>query len=123
MVREQIEQRGIRDAWVVAAMAAVPRHVFVPDALRGRSYEDGPLPIGSGQTISQPYIVAFMTEAVRPKPADRVLEVGTGSGYQTSILASIVAEVFTIEIRAELGEAARTRVEGLGFRNVRFRIG
>ena len=123
MVEEQIARRGVRDARVLAAMAAVPRHLFVPEALRDRAYEDGPLPIGEGQTISQPYIVAFMTEAIRPGPADRVLEIGTGSGYQTAVLASLVAQVFTIEIRRDLGDAARRTVEGLGFRNVRFRIG
>ncbi len=123
MVEEQIARRGVRDARVLAAMAAVPRHLFVPEALRDRAYEDGPLPIGEGQTISQPYIVAFMTEAIRPGPADRVLEIGTGSGYQTAVLASLVEEVLTIEIRRDLGEAARRTVEGLGFRNVRFRIG
>jgi len=123
MVEEQIARRGVRDARVLAAMAAVPRHLFVPEALRDRAYEDGPLPVGEGQTISQPYIVAFMTEAIRTGPADRVLEIGTGSGYQTAVLASLVPEVFTIEIRRDLGDAARRTVEGLGFRNVRFRIG
>ena len=123
MVEEQIARRGVRDARVLAAMAAVPRHLFVPEALRDRAYEDGPLPIGEGQTISQPYIVAFMTEAIHPGAADRVLEIGTGSGYQTAVLASLVAEVFTIEIRRDLGDAARRTVEGLGFRNVTFRVG
>jgi protein-L-isoaspartate(D-aspartate) O-methyltransferase len=123
MVTEQIERRGVRDLRVLAALETVPRHWFVPEDLRPRAYEDGPLPIGEGQTISQPYIVAFMTEALRPDPGDSVLEVGTGSGYQTAILASIVAQVFTIEIRAGLGEAARRRIEGLGFRNVSFGIG
>ena len=123
MVTEQVERRGVRDLRVLAALETVPRHLFVPEDLRHRAYEDGPLPIGEGQTISQPYIVAFMTEALRPKPGDSVLEVGTGSGYQTVILASIVAQVFTIEIRAELGEAARRRIEGLAFRNVGFGIG
>ncbi len=123
MVREQIARRGVRDSRVLAAMAAAPRHLFVPEGLRDRAYEDGPLPIGAAQTISQPYIVAFMTEAIRPGPADRVLEVGTGCGYQTVVLALLVAEVFTIEIRADLGEAARRRVDGLGVRNVTFRTG
>ena len=120
---EQIEKRGVRDPRVLAALETVPRHQFVPEDLRHRAYEDGPLPIGEGQTISQPYIVAFMTEALCPDPGDRVLEVGTGSGYQTAILASIVAQVFTIEIRAGLGEAARRRIEWLGLRNVSFGIG
>ncbi len=123
MVREQIERRGVRDGRVLAAMAGVPRHLFVPEALRERAYEDGPLPIGGGQTISQPYIVAFMTEAARPGPGDRVLEVGTGSGYQAAVLASIVAHVYTIEIRPELAQEARARLAALGYRNVTVRVG
>ncbi len=123
MVEEQIERRGVRDLRVLEVLKSIPRHLFVPEDLRPRAYEDGPLPIGGGQTISQPYIVAFMTEAIRPGPGDRVLEVGTGSGYQSAVLASLVAEVFTIEIRADLAEAARKRIEGLGLRNVVFGIG
>jgi protein-L-isoaspartate(D-aspartate) O-methyltransferase len=123
MVRDQIERRGVRDARVLAAMAEVPRHLFVPESLRGRAYEDGPLPIGGGQTISQPYIVAFMTEAARLRPGDRVLEVGTGSGYQAAVLASIAAHVYTIEIRSELAEEARARLAALGYRNVTVRAG
>ncbi len=123
MVEEQIARRGVRDARVLAAMAAVPRHLFVPEALRDRAYEDGPLPIGEGQTISQPYIVAYMTEALRLRPDDRVLEIGTGSGYQTAILASLVPRVYTIEIRPGIAEAARVRLESLGIRNVSLRQG
>jgi protein-L-isoaspartate(D-aspartate) O-methyltransferase len=120
---DQIERRGVRDLRVLEALRRIPRHRFVPEALRDRSYEDGPLAIGEGQTISQPYIVAFMTEAIRPRPVSRVLEIGTGSGYQTVVLASIVAEVFTIEIRPRLFEEARRRFRDLGIVNVRARQG
>ncbi len=123
MVREQIERRGVRDPAVLDAMTTVPRHLFVPEAYRARAHEDGPLPIGQGQTISQPYIVAFMTAAIRPRPEDRVLEVGTGSGYQAAVLASIVAEVYSIEIIPELGESARRLLADLGYDNVTVRIG
>jgi protein-L-isoaspartate(D-aspartate) O-methyltransferase len=123
MVREQIERRGVSDPRVLAAMRRVPRHLFVPEALRDRAYEDGPLPIGEGQTISQPYIVAFMTEAIFPEPSSRVLEIGTGSGYQTAILASVAARVFTIEVRPELLDAARRRLADLGVANVAARSG
>jgi protein-L-isoaspartate(D-aspartate) O-methyltransferase len=123
MVRDQIERRGVRDPGVLDAMTRVPRHLFVPEALRGRAYEDGPLPIGHGQTISQPYIVAFMTEAIRPQPTDRVLEIGTGSGYQAAVLALVAREVISIEILPELGESARSRLRELGYDNVTVRIG
>jgi len=123
MVRDQIEKRGVRDPRVLAAMASVPRHLFVPESYRAMAYDDGPLPIGEGQTISQPYIVAFMTEAIRPRPTDRVLEVGTGSGYQAAVLASLVAEVFSLEIRPAMAEAARRQLEALGCRNVIVRVG
>ena len=123
MVRDQIERRGVRDRGVLDAMTRVPRHLFVPEALRGRAYEDGPLPIGHGQTISQPYIVAFMTEAIRPQPTDRVLEIGTGSGYQAAVLALVSREVISIEILPELGESARSRLRELGYDNVTVRIG
>src|SRR5438876_1029415 len=109
MVRQQIEGRGVRDARVLVALSTVPRHLFVPGAWRNRACEDGPLPIGEGQTISQPYIVAYMTEALRLRPDDRVLEIGTGSGYQTAILASLVSRVYTIEIRPGIAEAARVK--------------
>jgi protein-L-isoaspartate(D-aspartate) O-methyltransferase len=123
MVRQQIEGRGVRDARVLVALSTVPRHLFVPGAWRSRACEDAPLPIGEGQTISQPYIVAYMTEALRLRPDDRVLEIGTGSGYQTAILASLVSHVYTIEIRPGIAEAARVRLEGLGIRNVSLRQG
>ena len=123
MVEEQIERRGVRDARVLAAMRAVPRHLFVPDDLRARAYDDAPLPIGEGQTISQPFIVAFMTEAARVAPGDRVLEVGTGSGYQAAVLAAIGAEVMSIEILPGLAERARTALAAIGFEKVAVRTG
>ena len=106
MVREQIEARGIRDARVLAAMRKVPRHLFVPPEEQGEAYSDYPLAIGHEQTISQPYIVAYMTEALELKPRDRVLEIGTGSGYQAAILAELVAEVYSIEIVESLAKAS-----------------
>jgi protein-L-isoaspartate(D-aspartate) O-methyltransferase len=122
MVREQIEKRGVSDRRVLQAMQEVPRHLFVPEAARANAYDDAPLPIGDGQTISQPYIVAFMTEAVGPRPTDRVLELGTGSGYQTAILSRLVRHVYSIEVRAQLAEAARVRLSDLGYTNVSVRI-
>ncbi len=98
MVQQQLKTRGINDARVLAAMAKVPREEFIPPESRAAGYEDGPLPIGHGQTISQPYIVAFMTEQLRLKPSDRVLEIGTGSGYQAGILAELVSEIYSVEI-------------------------
>jgi protein-L-isoaspartate(D-aspartate) O-methyltransferase len=118
MVREQIEARGVKDARVLAAMRKVPRHLFVPDHLVVRAYEDRPLPIGDGQTISQPYIVARMTELAQVKPNSRVLEVGTGSGYQAAILAELAREVYTIEIVPELAKRAGKRLAALGYTNV-----
>jgi protein-L-isoaspartate(D-aspartate) O-methyltransferase len=123
MVLNQIMARGVRDPGVIKAMLKVPRHSFVPEARRAYSYEDYPLPIGQGQTISQPYIVAYMTEALDLKPGDRVLEIGTGSGYQAAILAELVKEVYTIEIVAQLGERARRTLSGLGYTNIHVRIG
>ncbi|HET9299995.1 MAG TPA: protein-L-isoaspartate(D-aspartate) O-methyltransferase [Candidatus Polarisedimenticolaceae bacterium] len=123
MVRSQIEGRGIRDPLVLAAMRRVPRARFVPDADRAFAYSDGPLSIGFGQTISQPYIVALMTELLRPHPLMRVLEIGTGSGYQTAVLADCVAEVFTVEIVPELSERAKGVLRELGHTNVRLRVG
>ena len=123
MVSEQIERRGVLDPRVLRAMEAVPRHLFVPESFQGSAYEDGPLPIGEGQTISQPYIVAFMSEAIRPLPTDRVLEIGTGSGYQTAILSRLVRLVFTIEWRPHLVEAARARLREIGCANVALRAG
>ena len=119
----QIRARGVRDPLVLAAMAKVPRHLFVPERLRDLAYADEPLPIGEGQTISQPYIVAYMTETLGLKGGERVLEVGTGSGYQTAVLAEIAAEVWTIELVEPLARRARAVLEGLGYANIRFRIG
>jgi protein-L-isoaspartate(D-aspartate) O-methyltransferase len=123
MVRDQIEARGIADSRVLAVMRRVPRHLFVPDNVLGYAYADEPLPIGDGQTLSQPYIVAFMTEALGLDPAGRVLEIGTGSGFQTAVLAEIAAEVFTIEIIPGLAARAKRVLDGLGYANIRFRTG
>jgi len=123
MVRDQIRARGVRDERVLAAMARVPRHVFIAPEHRHEAYEDHPVPIGFGQTISQPYIVGFMTEALRPEPGHRVLEVGTGCGYQTAVLADIVAEVFSIERIDALAEAAQRTLSDLGYTNVHVRAG
>lgn len=115
MVREQVERRGVKDPRVLAAVRAVPRHRFVPEGLIDRAYEDRPLPIGSGQTISQPYIVAVMTELLGVGPGDRVLEVGTGSGYQAAVLAELGAEVWSLEIVPELADSARVRLAAEGY--------
>ncbi len=123
MVKYQIENRGVSDEATLAAMRKVERHLFVPDSYRGQAYSDGPLPIGYGQTISQPYIVACMTELCEPKAGFKVLEIGTGSGYQAAVLAEIVDEVYTIEIVKALGEQARARLKKLGYGNVHVRIG
>ncbi len=123
MVREQVEPRGIRDAKTLAALRKVPRHLFVPEASRHLAYEDYPLPIGEGQTISQPYIVAYMTEALRLRGGETVLEIGTGSGYQAAILAEIAAEVYSIEIVPALAASAAERLAALGYANVRVRAG
>ena len=123
MVESQIRSRGIRNRAVLATMSKVPRHRFVPGLLQGYAYTDGPLSIGEGQTISQPYIVAWMTELIRPTKAMRVLEIGTGSGYQAAVLAECVAEVDSIEIVPNLGRQAESRLRDLGYRNVRVRIG
>ncbi len=123
MMDDQIRGRGIRDSAVLAAMSRVPRHRFVPLALRDEAYEDHPLPIGLDQTISQPYIVAYMTEAARITRRDRVLEIGTGSGYQAAVLAEVSREVYSIEILPELAERARTVLGELGYRNVHLRTG
>ena len=123
MVREQIAARGIRDPRVVEAMRQVPRHLFVPPADRGQAYADSPVPIGEGQTISQPYIVALMTELVRPQPGDRALEVGTGSGYQAAVLSGLVAHVYTIELEATLGRRAESLLRELKHDNITVRIG
>lgn len=118
MVERQIVRRGIKDPRVLAAMRHVPRHFFVPDEERASAYEDRPLSIGLGQTISQPYIVAFMTEALRLPPQARVLEVGTGSAYQAAVLAEVAEEVFSVEIVPALAAHAVTLLANLGFRNV-----
>ncbi|MBI5382140.1 MAG: protein-L-isoaspartate(D-aspartate) O-methyltransferase [Opitutae bacterium] len=123
MVREQIEARGVRAAAVLRALRKVPRHEFVPLALRREAYADRPLPISQGQTISQPYIVALMSELAQLTAHSRVLEVGTGSGYQSAVLSEIVAEVFTIEIVPELAARARAELARLGCKNVRLRTG
>jgi protein-L-isoaspartate(D-aspartate) O-methyltransferase len=123
MVQQQLVTRGINDARVLGAMAKVPREEFVTPESRAESYEDGPLPIGYGQTISQPYIVAFMTEQLRPKPSDRVLEVGTGSGYQAAILAELVSEVYSIEIVEPLAKNAEATLQRLGYKNVHVKSG
>jgi protein-L-isoaspartate(D-aspartate) O-methyltransferase len=125
MVDEQLSAPGrdISNPRVLAVMGKVPRHEFVPAALRGQAYEDGPLPIGYGQTISQPFIVAFMTEQLEPRPDDRVLEVGTGSGYQAAVLAELVKEVYTIEIINELARRAEADLNRLGYTNVHVRAG
>ncbi len=123
MVETQLRARGLRDPRVLAAMGAVPRHLFVPESLASRAYADEPLPIGEGQTISQPFIVAYMTAALELGGEEKVLEIGTGSGYQTAVLASVAREVRTIEVVPGLQENARTILEGLGFKNIRFRVG
>ena len=123
MVAEQIEARGVRDPRTLAAVGKVPRHLFVAPRQVGEAYEDHPLPIGHAQTISQPYIVAFMTEALGLRPGDAVLEVGTGSGYQAAVLAEIAARVYTIEIVASLAAEAGERLARLGYANVEVRAG
>ena len=123
MVETQLVARDITDPLVIAAMRKVPRHLFVPPALREQAYRDSPLPIGHGQTISQPYIVALMTQLARAAPGKKALDVGTGSGYQAAILAETCDEVFSIEILCDLAEQARARLESLGYRNVHVRCG
>ncbi len=123
MVEQQIKARGVADPRVLEAMRVTERHLFVPEALWHQAYADHPLPVGYGQTISQPYMVAAMTEALAVEPDHRVLEIGTGSGYQTAILARLAKEVYTVEIVRELSLAARQVLHRMGFRNIRFRIG
>jgi len=118
MVQAQIYGRGVTDTAVLSAMESVPRHLFVPDDSLSEAYADHPLPIGYGQTISQPYIVALMTEALKLKPGDRVLEIGTGSGYQAAILAELGADVYTVEILPELAQQAAERLRSLGYEKV-----
>jgi protein-L-isoaspartate(D-aspartate) O-methyltransferase len=123
MVEQQIRDRDVRNERVLNVMAKVPRHEFVAAEFRDRAYGDHPLPIGHGQTISQPYIVAFMTEAIDPKPEQRVLEIGTGSGYQAAVLAELVKEVYTIELVGALAEESKTRLKRLGYKNIHVRAG
>ncbi len=124
-LRETVAQTHVSDLseQVKKALLAVPRHEFVPERLKDKAYENRPLPIGYGQTISQPFIVALMTELLKLKPNDKVLEIGTGSGYQAAVLAEIVDQVYTIEIIPELGEHAAERFERLGYANIKTRIG
>jgi len=123
MVEQQLKPRGIKDERVLVAMAKVPREEFIPTNARADAYEDGPLPIGYDQTISQPYIVGFMTEQTRPRSSDRVLEIGSGSGYQAAILAELVADVYTIEIVESLAKTAEATLQRLGYRNVHIKVG
>ncbi len=123
MVDVQLRTRDIRSPRVIDAMLTVPRHLFVPEAQRAQAYGDFPLPIGNGQTISQPYIVAFMTQALDLRPEHRVLEIGTGSGYQAAVLSTLSGEVYTIEIVPSLAEQARETLSALGYRNVQVRTG
>jgi protein-L-isoaspartate(D-aspartate) O-methyltransferase len=123
MVKSQIERRGVRDARVLEAMRTVPRELFVEKGDAEYAFCDGPLSIGYGQTISQPYIVAYMTEMLEIRSSDRVLEIGTGSGYQTAVLAELAAEVFTIEIVEELSQRAQELLRAQGYSNIRFRVG
>ena len=123
MVKYQIETRNVKHKATLEAMRKVPRHKFVPFDQQIYAYEDRPLAIGNGQTISQPYIVAFMTSVINPEPDDKVLEIGTGSGYQAAVLAEIVNEVYTVEIIPELGNKAQDTFRELGYQNIQTRIG
>jgi protein-L-isoaspartate(D-aspartate) O-methyltransferase len=118
MISEQIEKRGIKNQATIRAMSRVPRHKFVPEEIIKNAYDDGALPIGHGQTISQPYIVAYMTSVLDPKPGQRILEIGTGSGYQAAVLSEIVGEVYTIEIIKELYLQSSKRLKNLGYKNI-----
>lgn len=121
MVRDQLQRRGIKDLRVLAAMGKVERHLFVPDSERDSAYEDFPLPIGEGQTISQPYIVALMSELLDLRGREKVLEIGTGSGYQTAVLAELAREVFTVERVGPLAARAERSLAALGYGNISFR--
>ena len=123
MVRDQIERRGIKHPAVLAAMRKIPRHLFVPMDYQSEAYADNPLPIGFGQTISQPYIVALMTELLQPTPQDCVLEIGAGSGYQAAILSQLVAQVHTIDRHPELVKQAQSVTQQLGLNNIQFHVG
>ncbi|MFQ5645977.1 MAG: protein-L-isoaspartate(D-aspartate) O-methyltransferase, partial [bacterium] len=123
MVTYQIEGRGIKNKRVLRALSMVPRHLFVPLAYRSEAYEDYPLPIAAGQTVSQPYIVALMTELLNPEPDKRILEIGTGSGYQAAVLAELAGKVYTMEIIPGLARSAKKRLQEMGYRNIEFRTG
>ncbi len=123
MVRSQMERRGITSVAVLDAMRNVPRHEFVPKGLQDRAHDDCPLPIGHGQTISQPYIVAYMTQVLELKAGDKVLEIGTGSGYQAAVLAELTPHVYSIEIIKALGEDAKARLARLGYKTVECKVG
>jgi protein-L-isoaspartate(D-aspartate) O-methyltransferase len=123
MVHRQLKDRGITDPEILRAMSTVPRHFFVPDHLKQQAYRDGPLPIGHGQTISQPYIVAYMTEILQINPQHKVLEIGTGSGYQAAVLAELTDQVYTMEIIPELAASADKRLKETGYANVTVRQG
>lgn len=123
MVERQIIARGIRDAGVIEAMRRVPRHIFVPEEIKCRAYEDSALAISHGQTISQPYIVAYMTELIKPGKDLRLLEIGTGTGYQSAVAAEVFGEVYTVEIIRELSEAAGVILNSLGYKNIKLKIG
>ncbi len=123
MVESQVKARGVVNERVLEALRKVPRHEFVPEKIQGQAYNDEPLAIGSGQTISQPYIVAYMTEMLQIKKGDRILEVGTGSGYQTAVLAEIADQVFSIEILETLSLQAQAVLENLGYKKIRFKVG
>lgn len=122
LVKQSIESRGVNDRGVLKAMRSVKRHLFVPRNSIANAYDDRPLPIGYGQTISQPFIVAYMTEVIKPRPEFKVLEIGTGSGYQAAVLAEIVKEVYTIEIVSELGNTATERLKKVGYKNVNVKV-
>ena len=123
MVERDLRARGIKNARVLAVMNSVPRHLFVPERLRSFAYEDRPLPLGQGQTISQPYVVAFMTELMELNGREKVLEIGTGSGYQTAVLARLVTEVFSIEILPQLSDGAKEVLQHIGFTNIHLKVG
>ncbi|OGW36297.1 MAG: protein-L-isoaspartate O-methyltransferase [Nitrospirae bacterium RBG_13_39_12] len=123
MIEKDIKGRGIKDKKVLEVMGRIPRHLFVDENLKNKAYADYPLPIGEGQTISQPYVVALMTEALKLKPSDRVLEIGTGSGYQAAVLSEIVKEVYTLEIRKSLSDLATKRLKDLRYKNVNVKYG
>jgi protein-L-isoaspartate(D-aspartate) O-methyltransferase len=123
MVRTQIQERGVRDPGVLRVMRLVPRHLFIPESMRSQAYEDHPVPVGYGQTISQPYIVGLMTELLEPRKDSKVLEIGTGSGYQAAVLSGLVKQLFSIEIVPELARSASALLQQLGYRNVTVRWG